>query len=70
MKAVAGCSRRSDSDRIEQPVIRTGIAPAEDPSLFSARGYGKAMIATHGDPPRVWQKLSDIRHSRQHSDPL
>ena len=27
---------------MERPVIRAGIAPAEDPSLFTANCYGKA----------------------------
>src|SRR5262249_23608274 len=31
--------RRSDSYRMERPVIRTGIAPAEDPSLYTAHCY-------------------------------
>ncbi len=30
-------------DRMERPVIRAGIAPAEDPSLFTAHYYGKAL---------------------------
>ena len=29
--------RHSDSYRMERPVIRAGIAPAEDPSLFTAQ---------------------------------
>ena len=30
------------SYRMERPVIRAGLAPAEDPSLFTAHCYGKA----------------------------
>jgi hypothetical protein len=36
--------RRSDSYRLERPVIRAGIAPAEDPSLSTAHCYSDPVL--------------------------
>jgi hypothetical protein len=52
--------RRSDSYRMERPVIRAGIAAAEDPSLLTAHCYDTPWFA--GCDQRRDRRAGQARH--------
>jgi hypothetical protein len=52
--------RRSDRYRMERPVIRAGISPAEDPSLFTTHCYRNPVTTN-----RAMSRVPDWRGVRR-----